>query len=58
MQPKVDLMYRPPGRTHIKLTDALDELYARVEALEKNSPAPEPKAPKRNFFLQLLTLWH
>jgi hypothetical protein len=53
MQPSVDLMYRPPGRKHIKLTEALDELYKRVEKLEKREVTP-----KRNFFIQLLTRWH
>ena len=50
-----DLMYRPPGRTYLKLADALDELYKRVEALEQGKAEVKPK---RNFFIQLLTRWH
>ena len=48
-----ELMYRPPKRGYMKLTDALDELYKRIEALEKGE-----SKPKRNFFIQLLTRWH
>ena len=50
-----DLMYRPPGRSYLKLADALDELYKRVEALEQGKAEVKPK---RNFFIQLLTRWH
>ena len=48
-----NLMYRPPGRDYVKLADALDELYKRVNQLEKRE-FPQ----KRNFFIQLLTRWH
>ena len=50
-----ELMYRPPGRPYITLPQALDELYNRIEALEKGLPESKPQ---RNFFIQLLTRWH
>ena len=55
------LMYRPPGRGYKTLPEALDEIYMRLDKIEgylKREGAPGKMFPdKRNFFLQLFTLW-
>jgi hypothetical protein len=34
---KLELYYRPPNRAkHILITDALDELYKKLDEIEKN----------------------
>jgi len=60
--PRPVFMYRPPNRSkHIKLTEALDEIFNRLNEIEgylKREGAPGNMFPeKRNFFLQLLTRW-
>ena len=35
LEEKIELMYRPPGREHVNITEALDELFGRVDKLEE-----------------------
>ena len=40
---KIELMYRPPGReSHINITEALDEIFHRLDSMSSHSKSYPP----------------